>query len=193
MFSGIIKELGTIVLNRGYRLEVAKGKPAREGDSIAVNGVCLTVVSGKKIGGNFRVKFDLSEETLDLTTLGQLSAGTKVNLENALALSESLGGHIVQGHVDGVGKVLKILPQKEGMKTISFAAPREVAKYLVSKGSIAIDGVSLTVIDLKGNKFSAALIPFTLDNTNLGKVKPGDKVNMEADIIGKFVLKYMKR
>ncbi len=148
MFSGIIKEQGTIALNIGKRIDILKPSPAKDGDSIAVNGVCLTVVKVVKAGKNHRVSFDLSEETLQKTTLGGIENGAKVNLEGSLSVNDSLGGHIVQGHVDGIGKVLKIVPQKDGMKTIWFEAPKAVSQFLVDKGSVAIDGVSLTVVDL---------------------------------------------
>ncbi len=193
MFSGIIKEQGTIVLNLGKRIDIIKPSITRSGDSIAVNGVCLTAVTAKKTNKGVLVRFDLSEETLQKTTLGDYKTGTKVNLEEALSLKDSLGGHIVQGHVDGVGKVLKIVPQKEGMKTIWFEAPKTVADFLVEKGSVAIDGVSLTVVNLQKTKFSVAFIPFTLEWTNMGQLKPGNRVNMEADVIGKYVLKYIKK
>ncbi len=193
MFSGIIKELGTIQTNAGTRIEISKPSKAKAGDSIAVNGVCLTVVTAAKTGKHYKVRFDLSEETLAKTTFGRLSVGTAVNLETSLSLSDSLGGHIVQGHVDGVGTVVKVVSEKEGMKTIWFEAPEAVAQFLVEKGSVAIDGISLTVVNLKDKQFSVAFIPFTLDNTNAGKMMPGDKVNMEADVIGKYVLKYIKK
>jgi riboflavin synthase len=193
MFSGIITEIGKITLNQGKRIDIVKGTKAKAGDSIAVNGVCLTVVTAKKVGKRFQVRFDLSEETLAKTTLGAFPLGSGVNLESSLALSASLGGHIVQGHVDGVGRVVKVISQKEGMKTIWFEAPAEVAQFLVEKGSVAIDGISLTVVNLTKTRFSVAFIPFTLENTNAGQMKPGDRVNMEADVIGKYVMKYMKR
>lgn len=193
MFSGIIEEMGTLSRRRGREIVVRRsGKRARNGDSIAVNGVCLTVTKIAGTGRAHDVFFDLSPETLEKTTLSSLSLGAPVNLEPALGVGQALGGHIVQGHVDGVGRVARILAQGD-MRTIWFEAPAAVAPYLVPKGSVAVDGVSLTSAVLKGRRFAVALIPYTLRHTTLGRLKVGDPVNLEADVIGKYVVKYLKR
>jgi len=148
-----------------------------------VNGVCLTAeeVKGRE------VSFHLSRETLERTNLGRLRPGEEVNLEPPLKVGEELGGHLVLGHVDGVGRV----DRREGEK-IWFSAPPEVLPYLVPKGSVAVDGVSLTVVGLAPPLFSVALIPYTLERTNLGRRKPGDEVNLEADILAKTVARLME-
>jgi riboflavin synthase len=192
MFSGLIQALGKVEGRRGGILTLQAPKmKLKLGDSLAVNGVCLTVM--KKAGEGRRLSFELSEETLARTTLGNLPAGTPVNIERTLTLADGLGGHLVQGHVDGTGTVVKIVPERGGMKTIWFKAPPEILKYIVSKGSVAIDGVSLTVANLKKPQFSVALIPFTLQHTNLGRLRVGQHVNLEADIIGKYVSNYIKK
>lgn len=193
MFSGIIEELGTLSRRRGPEIAVKRsGKRAGQGDSIAINGVCLTVTKVQGTGRTHEVFFDLSPETLEKTTLSWLPLGEPVNVEPALGVTQALGGHIVQGHVDGVGRVAKIVPQGD-MKTLWFEAPPTVSPYLVSKGSVTVDGVSLTSAVLKGTRFAVALIPYTLEHTTLGRLRVGDKVNLEADVIGKYVVKYLKR
>jgi len=193
MFSGLVEEVGTVALRKGAAMAVTSGGAApKKGDSIAVNGVCLTVVNARGRGKARDLYFDLSEETLAKTTLCRLERGARVNVERSLTLSKGLGGHIVQGHVDGVGRVSRIVPQGE-MKTIWFQAPREVMDYVVSKGSITVDGVSLTAAAVKGDKFSVALIPYTLEHTTIGALREGNDVNLEADVIGKYVAKYMRK
>ncbi len=192
MFSGLIKTTGLISHKTKTRLGVdVSGLSAKLGDSVAINGVCLTV-SNKTQGKKPRLFFDLSQETLKKTTLQQLKLGDLVNVEPALKMADSLGGHIVQGHVDGVGRVTRIL-NEDTMKKIFFEAPQSIMQYVVSKGSMTVDGVSLTTVDISSREFSVALIPYTLEHTNLHLLKKGDSVNLEADIIGKYVSKYLKK
>jgi riboflavin synthase len=193
MFSGLIQHKGKVQLNRGNRLEVEiRGYNPKVGDSVAVNGICLTVTKKTGDKNKSNIFFDVSEETLLKTTLKYLSTGALVNIEPALKLSDALGGHIVQGHVDGVGKAKRISKQKD-MKTIWFETPKSIISCIVPKGSIAVDGVSLTAVTIRGNQFSVALIPYTLKHTNMGSLKSGDRVNLEADIIGKYISQYLSK
>jgi len=158
------------------------------GESISVNGVCLTVAEIHN--PKSAISFDVSPETLKSTTLGELKVNDKVNLERALRATDRLGGHIVTGHVDGVGSIKD--KRKEGEYTFyTFSAPAEVLRYLVKKGSVAVDGISLTVIDIGDNYFKVATIPHTLKVTTLGFKGIGDRVNLEADILGKYVEKFL--
>lgn len=189
MFTGIIETVGRIeaVAPRGggIQLAISTPRPLRKlalGESIAVSGACLTVTGWR--GRRFTV--EASPETLRRTTLGAARAGTRVNLERALRMGDRLGGHIVQGHVDGVGTLAAIQPEAEWV-LYRFRAPRPVRRYLVEKGSIAVDGVSLTVFACRGDAFTVALIPHTLAQTTLADRKPGDAVNLEADVLMKHV------
>ena len=187
MFTGLVETTGTVasVVNTGNGIRLSV-KPASSldlqlGDSISVNGVCLTVT---KQGAE--ISFDVSPETLRSTNLGALKVSDRVNLERALRLSDRLGGHIVTGHVDGIGVIKE--KRKTGEYTFyTFEAPPEILKYIVKKGSITVDGISLTVVDLDSRSFHVAIIPHTLTATNLGEKGAGDRVNLEADIIGKYV------
>jgi riboflavin synthase len=189
MFSGIIEDLGTVaeitrnaegvVLTIRTALPVAKIKI---GDSIAVSGTCLTVIAK----GRGTMKMDVSAETLRCTSLGHLKAGHRVNLERCLTLNTLLNGHIVQGHVDSVGRVISIKPEGDS-KLYTFEVSATEARYLVEKGSVAIDGISLTVFSIQGRRFSCALIPHTLKVTTMGIRKPGDKVNVESDMMAKYI------
>ena len=190
MFTGIIEEVGAISRRSGSDITIlAKTviEGVREGDSIAVNGTCLTVVSHD--AESFVVQ--VSPETYKRTTLGGLKAGDAVNLERALTAGARMGGHFVQGHVDGVGRVHSVKPQGD-FALWRFQAPTEVARYLVQKGSIAIDGTSLTVVDPVGDTFDVAIIPATLQKTTLSSKRPGDPVNMEADMLAKHIFQFMK-
>ena len=188
MFTGIILHSGTIEvferLTAGARLEVRTSIDGdyQRGESIAVNGVCLTVMpqdDGSLVA-------DLSNETLSLTTLGTLGVGTRVNIERALAVGDRLGGHMVQGHVDTTGRLLSI--QTEGEFAVyRWSCPAESSDLVVSKGSIAVDGISLTIVDPDSESFGAALIPETLRRTNLGTARIGDAVNLEFDMMAKYV------
>jgi riboflavin synthase len=194
VFTGIIQSTGRVeaVQSRGggVRLTLA---PARRltrlalGESVAVDGACLTVTSGS--GARFTV--DVSPETLRRTTMGALRRGGRVNLERALRLGDRLGGHIVLGHVDGVGRVQAITPEGEWV-LYRFTAPKTIRPYLVEKGSIAVDGVSLTVFDCRNGRFTVALIPHTLQETTLTDLVPGDRVNLEADVMLKHVEAMLK-
>ena len=185
MFTGIVEELGTVREVSPARLSVAcRGVTgdAEIGASIAVNGACLTVVERSE----GQLAFDLSGETLRRTSFSRLSVGDPVNLERSLTLSSRLGGHLVQGHVDGVGEVAAIQPDREGA-WLSVRAPGAVRRYLVEKGSVCVDGISLTIARLDGDAFSVAVIPHTLDVTTLGSAREGDLVNLEVDVIAKYV------
>ncbi|MEU5403815.1 riboflavin synthase [Streptomyces sp. NPDC005963] len=189
MFTGIVEELGevTAVENLGdssrFRLRgplVTEG--ARHGDSIAVNGVCLTVVET----GDGEFTADVMAETLKRSSLGALSTGARVNLERPTAVGGRLGGHIVQGHVDGVGTVAERTPS-ENWEVVKISLPDGLARYIVEKGSITVDGVSLTVVEAGADFFTVSLIPTTLALTTLGVKQPGDPVNLEVDVIAKYV------
>jgi riboflavin synthase len=185
MFTGIVEELGTVRALVGERLEVRCDVVARDaevGASVAVNGVCLTVVERRADG----LAFQLSGETLERTSLGRLGAGDPVNLERPLMLSDRLGGHLVQGHVDGVAEVDALRPE-EGGATLTVRLPHTLARYVVEKGSITVDGVSLTVAGVDRERFTVALIPHTLRATTLGSVREHDPVNLEVDVIAKYV------
>jgi len=188
MFTGIIMSNGTIEslerLDSGARLRLRAtfDEPFERGESVAVNGVCLTVLPQR--GGALLT--DVSNETLSRTTLGSLGTDTRVNLERALALGDRLGGHMVQGHVDTVGTLVSIAAEGE-FAVYRWSYPSEYADLVVSKGSIAVDGVSLTIVEPDASTFGAALIPETLRRTNLGTANLGDRVNLEFDMIAKYV------
>jgi len=184
MFTGLVREVGTVVSFDNGRLRVEATIAAAVGDSVSVDGVCLTVVDGDRK----TLAFDAVPETLSRTTLGRLEAGAGVNLEPALKAGEALGGHYVQGHVDGVGRVRSVEPEGEG-KRIWLDAPAEILRYCVEKGSIAVDGVSLTVAGLDDAGLTVALVPHTLAVTTLGAAAPGDEVNLETDVLAKYVEK----
>lgn len=185
MFTGIVQALGKVRQLDNLVLEIDApatfaGEGYEEGESIAINGCCLTVV------GFDPLRFDLSEETLARTDLGDLAAGAQVNLERAMTPKDRFGGHIVQGHVDATGELIAIEPQ-EGSSVFRFRIPEEYARYLIDKGSITIDGISLTVVRPEGDTFETWIIPHTLAHTNLGTRKAGDQVNLEFDVIAKYV------
>ncbi|MER7045997.1 MULTISPECIES: riboflavin synthase [Streptomyces] len=189
MFTGIVEELGevTAVENLGdssrFRLRgplVTEG--ARHGDSIAVNGVCLTVVET----GDGEFTADVMAETLKRSSLGSLTTGSRVNLERPTAVGDRLGGHIVQGHVDGTGAIAERTPS-EHWEIVRISLPAGLSRYVVEKGSITVDGVSLTVVDAGPDHFTVSLIPTTLALTTLGLKESGDLVNLEVDIIAKYV------
>jgi riboflavin synthase len=189
MFTGIVEELGRIVRS-GRRLEVRSWKVADDsgpGASVAVNGVCLTVVerTGNPEGGAV-LSFDLSSETKARTALHRLGPGDPVNLERPVTLLSRLGGHLVQGHVDGVGLVEDVDEVPSG-KVMRVKLPGDLARYVAEKGSIAVDGVSLTVTETEEDRFEIALVPYTLDATTLGTASPGDPVNVEVDIVAKYI------
>lgn len=194
MFTGLVQEMGTVrSLSRGTvgKLVVASEKTPAEvavGDSVAINGACLTVIA---ISGG-EISFDAVPETFARTSLGELRTGDKVNLETSLKAGQPIGGHFVQGHVDGVGTIESSRSLGES-QVIRVKAPVEVMRYVVEKGSIAIDGISLTVASCDRSGFTIAVIPHTLDATTLHSKRAGDKVNLEADILGKYVEKLLGR
>lgn len=188
MFTGIVEEVGRVLARDGARLVVA-GRAVLEGSdlgaSVAVNGVCLTVVAW----GPERLEFDLGPETLAVTALGDLRPGDPVNLERPLRLGGFVGGHLVQGHVDGVGAVAALRPDGEAAwLRVEWRDPA-LAGLLIPRGSVAVDGVSLTVAALEAEAFEIMLIPHTLAHTTLGSAVPGRRVNLEMDMIGKYVMR----
>jgi riboflavin synthase len=189
MFTGIIEELGKIASFKksanGAKIKISANlvtEGTNEGDSIAVNGVCLTALDVEK--KSFTA--DVSQETLDKSTLGKLKIGAKVNLERAVTPNTRLGGHIVQGHVDSCGRFISAT-QNGDFWTVRIGFPKEIGQYLVYKGSISVEGISLTIAELKSDYFEIAVIPKTWELTNLSTLKAGDEVNLEADVIAKYV------
>lgn len=202
MFTGLVEASSTLLRvdaqGAGRRFLVAAPDPTwsvAEGESVAVSGCCLTVVGlrgragGPLPGGTAGADmlFDLSPETLGRTWFGEARPGAKVNLERALRLGERLGGHLVSGHVDGVGRVVGVAEDGAGGRRIEFEVPAGLERYLIEKGSITIDGVSLTVVEPRGRRFSVAAIPLTLAVTTLGEVEEGSRVHLEADLVGKWI------
>jgi riboflavin synthase len=195
VFTGLIREVATVASldggPDGVRLTIEAPATAREaavGDSVAIAGVCLTVVG---VDGP-RLAFDAVPETLERSSLSRLRPGARVNVEPALRAGDALGGHYVQGHVDGVGEVRRVAPEGEG-KRIWLDAPGELLRYVVEKGSISVEGTSLTVAGLDGDGFAVALIPHTLAATTLDDLRPGDSVNLEADVLAKYVERLLVR
>ena len=195
MFTGLIREVGRVVsfegAEDGARLTVeapATATGAQLGDSISVDGVCLTVVSA----AGSTLAFDAVRETLDRSALGTLDAGSRVNLEPALRAGEPLGGHYVQGHVDGVGSVRSVETEGDGQR-VWFDAPAGLLRYVVEKGSITVQGTSLTVAGVDTAGFAVALIPHTLQHTTLGELEPRRTVNLEVDVLAKYVEKLLPR
>ena len=194
MFTGIIEELGTVKgvrrQSEGMRLSVSAKvvmDGMKTGDSIAVNGACLTVTEFD----NTSFTADVSGETVKRTNLEKLRPGDKVNLERPMKLSDRLGGHLVSGHIDGIG-VIRGVERRGGMSVFTFEVQKEIQQYLIQKGSIAIDGISLTVNEVNGNRYTVTVIPHTAEMTTLGFKKTGDIVNLEADMIGKYVEKFIR-
>ena len=185
MFTGIVEEVGTVADSGEFGLRIEASTvmdDLRVSDSINVNGACLTVTAVD--GSSFSV--DTVPETLRRTNLGALSSGAPVNLERPVKVDGRLGGHVVQGHIDGTGTVLSVTPEGEA-QNITFEAEANVMRYVVEKGFIAVDGTSLTVVDCDYRTFSVTIIPYTRENTVFGGRKPGDTVNLEADIMAKYV------
>ena len=194
MFTGLVADKGTVTAvdstADGVRLavETALAPEIGEGDSVAVNGVCLTAT--KITDGRFTA--DVMRETLRRSSLAEVAEGAEVNLELPLRASDRLGGHVVQGHVDGLGTIRGI--REDGFsRMVEIAAPAETLRYVVEKGSIAVDGISLTVASVTDDSFSVALIPETLERTNLGAASPGQPVNLEVDVLAKYVEKLVTR
>ena len=185
MFTGIVEEVGRVALIEPRKLEVNASlvvEGLKLGDSISINGTCLTVVDFAAE----RFAIDLSPETLRRTSLGDLKTGGPVNLERALSASDRMGGHIVQGHVDGTGRVTSLKPDEDCI-ILRIRAPKRLLPYIVEKGFVAVDGISLTVVKKSPSSFTLSVIPYTLRNTNLQDIRVGDRVNLEADILAKYV------
>ena len=195
MFTGLVEGLGRVTAvtpdSPGVRLALSPPAEmrggARIGDSIAINGCCLTIVAIDESGWEFQA----GPETLSRTNLGRVRPGSPLNLERARPANGRLGGHFVQGHIDGTGQVEQVLTGGDWV-TMWFAVPTELTAQMVSKGSIAVDGVSLTLVDVERERFSLALIPHTLEVTTLGQLKPGDVVNIEIDILAKYVRRLLQ-
>jgi riboflavin synthase len=195
MFTGLVREVGTVVAvdggENGMRLRIEAPETARDakvGDSVAIAGVCLTVVAASDTS----LDFEAVPETVARTALGRLKQDAHINVEPSLRAGEPLGGHTVQGHIDAVGSVRSVEPEGDGGR-IWVDAPADVLRYVVEKGSIAVDGVSLTVAGLDDEGFAVALIPHTLAVTTLGALQPKDAVNLEADVFAKYVEKLLPR
>ena len=192
MFTGIVEERGRVAVAGDGHLVVEARTVVRDSDvgaSVSVNGVCLTVVERTDTS----LRFDLSEQTIERTCLRDLRPGDPVNLERPVTLVARLGGHLVQGHVDGVGEVTRVDADAAGGARLSLRVPAELARYVVERGSIAIDGVSLTIAAVDGEEITVALIPHTLAVTTLGLAAPGRQVNVEADVIARYVERSMER
>ena len=195
MFTGIIEDKGKVlrVEYRGQEKRLTIGLPpylteVQLGDSINVNGVCLTIARNKEQ----TIELDLSQETLERTILSELREGDQINLERALKLTDRLGGHIVTGHIDGIGVIVEKRKERDFFQ-LRIRIPESVSRYVVQKGSIAIDGISLTVNEYEGGEIQITLIPYTIEKTTLMDKKVGDRVNVEADILGKYVEKLFGR
>ena len=191
MFTGIVEEMGIVskITNNGMTVKASRVlSDVKLGDSIAVNGTCLTAVSFS----NSEFSVDLSPETMRRTSLSQLTEGSRVNLERALSASDRMGGHIVQGHVDATGRITSIKPDGDSI-IFRVRIPKRLDKYIVEKGFVAVDGISLTVVKRGASSFTLAVIPYTLENTNLAVLLEGDQVNLEADILAKYVESLLAR
>lgn len=199
MFTGIVEEAGVVrritPAVRSIRLQVEAriaGKGVRLGDSIAVNGCCLTVVTRKSVRGSVHLGFDLLRETWDRTNLSVVKPGSVVNLERALAVGARLGGHFVTGHIDGTG-IIRRWERQGADHVLEIAAPAAIRRYIIFKGSVAVDGISLTVAAVTRGGFRIWIIPHTLEVTALRERSVGDRVNLEADLLGKYVEQFVRR
>ncbi len=198
MFTGIVEEVGTVAevatdplggsAGGKVQIEASAVLPKLEvGSSVAVSGCCLTVTEKTENG----FACDLSPETLLRTAFPRLRPGARINLETSLTLEKPLGGHLVQGHVDGVGTLLGLIPVGDGNYWLDVEVPPALARYLVEKGSVAVEGISLTVAGIDGTVLRVAIIPFTIENTNLNSLQPGDPLNVECDVVAKYVEKFV--
>ncbi len=197
MFTGIVEEVGVVAKISENAMTVQASKVTEDlklGDSIAVNGACLTAVNISERGarGESQFSVDLSPETMRRTALGDLSPGSVVNLARALLVSDRMGGHIVQGHVDGTGRVMSTKPEGDSV-VFRISVPKRLSRYIVEKGFVAVDGISLTVVKRGASSFTLAVIPYTSNNTNLAALSVGDRVNLEADILAKYVESLLDR
>lgn len=191
MFTGIVEAMGTVrhLSDGDLQITIGTWRDLKLGESIAVNGCCLTVA---RLVEDL-VEFDLSPETLSRTNLGDLKAADVVNLERAMRAGGRFGGHFVQGHVDSTARIVEIEPLPEGGAVIRYAVPAEYARYVIDKGSVCLDGISLTAVQPEGNEFPVAVIPHTLAATNLGKRRAGDRVNLEVDVLARYVERLLQR
>ena len=190
MFAGIVEEVGRVVEAKQDRLVIqaaAVREGIRVGDSVNINGACLTAVDVE----DNRFTVDVTPETLRRTNLGLLKPGDAVDLERALSVADRIGGHIVQGHVEATGKVISVKPDGDSL-VMRFQAPPQVMRYVVNKGFIAVDGISLTVVDCDSSSFSVSVIPYTRDHTVLGGRQAGDQINLETDIVARYVEQFVK-
>ena len=194
MFTGIISDIGEVAACDGGRFEIRCGYAAEGiaiGASIACDGACLTATEVDQSGAGSTFAVDVSNETMAKTTLGDWQPGRRINLERALKAGDELGGHIVAGHVDGVGRIVEIHADGQSRR-FTVEAPPELAPYIASKGSITLDGISLTVNDVQETSFGINIIPHTLTHTTLGAKKPGDRVNLEVDVFARYVARLME-
>lgn len=194
MFTGIITDIGEVAARDGGRFVVRcsyQPETISIGASIACDGVCLTATQVDRSGTASTFAVDVSNETLARTTVGDWAAGKRVNLERALRAGDELGGHMVSGHVDGVGRIAAIRPDGQSRR-FTIEVPPELARYIAAKGSIAVDGISLTVNEVEKNGFGINIIPHTLTHTTLGSKKPGDRVNLEVDVVARYVARLME-
>jgi riboflavin synthase len=194
MFTGIITDIGELVTREGGRFAIRcsyKADGIAIGASIACDGACLTATEIAPADGGAIFTVDVSNETLSRTTLGEWQPGRRINLERALRAGDELGGHIVAGHVDGVGRIADMRDDGSSRR-FTVEAPRELAVYLASKGSVALDGISLTVNEVETSRFAINIVPHTLTHTSLGAKKPGDRVNLEADVFARYVVRAME-
>jgi len=189
MFTGIVSGVGTLIERRGARFSIAcryKRSSLEEGASIACDGCCLTLIDVGKARKGAVFTVEVSNETLARTTLGAWQEGRRINLERALALGDELGGHLVTGHIDGCAKILERTPDGDSVRFV-LESPPELARFIAEKGSVALDGVSLTVNDLAGARFGVNIIPYTLAHTTWEDRVPGDLVNLEVDLLARYV------
>ncbi len=195
MFTGIITDVGEVVERNGGHSAIRSSYPAASiaiGASICCNGVCLTVTTVKAAGTAGSIfTVDVSNETLSKTNLGRWAPGVRVNLERSLRAGDELGGHVVSGHIDGVAKLVEITTDGDSRR-LSFEAPEHLALYIAPKGSVALDGTSLTVNEVSGTRFGVNLIPHTLTVTTWGSKKPGDEINLELDLFARYVARLME-
>jgi riboflavin synthase len=195
MFTGIITDIGELTRREGGRFAIRCSYDASGiavGASICCDGCCLTVTTLAPAGAGALFTVDVSNETLAVTALGDWRPGRRINLERALKVGDELGGHIVSGHVDGVGRILAVRPDGNSRR-FTIEAPSDLARYIAPKGSVALDGISLTVNDVEGSSFGINIIPHTLTHTTLGDKKPGDRVNLEADLFARYVARLMEQ
>jgi riboflavin synthase len=194
MFTGIISDIGTVAAREGGRFTIRCGYPTETialGASIACEGACLTATSVEPAGTGSTFTVDVSNETLSKTTLGDWRAGRRINLERALKAGDELGGHMVAGHVDGVARIVSIRSDGDSRR-FTIEVPADLARYIAPKGSVALDGISLTVNEVDGARFGVNIIPHTLTHTTLGDKKPSDRVNLEVDVFARYVARALE-